>query len=232
MENEIFERINNGVKLDQAKFIIAKQYLLNSAIKARFIDVHTTLNQFLIDNEAIIPATIVINPQWDSTADIQKAIQSIMYKACFCEAVFSLIHSGLFIPDGNFLNVETHISYTSIRPGFREGGNSSGWSFPDWKYSIPVRLRISGFLQDTNSVISMPDIFLKQLSIPNPNSEVQDALYDAVRCLRAELYTPCLAMLMKATEGAWTELGLSLIGFLPQDQQKKHERLKDAILSP
>jgi len=78
----------------------------------------------------------------------------------------------------------------------------------------------------------MPDIFLKQLNIPNLHSTVQDALYDAVRCFRAELYTPCLAMLMKATEGAWTELGLSLINFLPQELQKKHEKLKDSIISP
>ena len=39
-------------------------------------------------------------------------------------------------------------------------------------------------------------------------------------------------MLLKATEGAWTELGLSLIGSLPPDQQSKHEKLKDEITSP
>jgi hypothetical protein len=143
-----------------------------------------------------------------------------------------MIHSGYFIPDGNYFSVDTSISHTTIRPGYREGGNSSGWSFPDWTYSIPGSLHISGLLQETNSVLAMPDIFLKQLSIPNLNLEVQNALYDAIRCFRAELYTPCLAMLMKATEGAWTELGLSLIRYLPEDQRKKQEKIKDEIISP
>ncbi|HML39404.1 MAG TPA: hypothetical protein PKD23_01860 [Bellilinea sp.] len=231
-EHEIYERINTSVKLDQAKYMIAKQFLLSAVINVRIIDILNILNRFLATNEAITPSIIVINPQWDSTAEIQKAILSITYKACFCEAVYSLIHSGFFLPDGDLISVETHISNTTIRPGYREGGSSGGWYFQDWVFKIPGRLRVSGFVQEADSVIAVPDIFLKQLNIPNLHSTVQDALYDAVRCFRAELYTPCLAMLMKATEGAWTELGLSLINFLPQELQIKHGKLKDSIISP
>jgi hypothetical protein len=229
---QVFQQINDGVKLDQAKYIVAKQYLISSSIKVRTLDLQTTVDQFLMACEASAPASIVINPQWDSTIDIQKAILSIGYKACFCEAVYSLIHAGLFIPEGNHITIETHIGYTSIRPGFREGGSSAGWHFPLWNYDIPGRIRLSGFIQETNSVIATPDLFLKQLNISNLNSEVQDALYDAIRCFRVELYTPCLAMLLKATEGAWTELGLSMIDSLPPDQQNKHKKLKEEITSP
>lgn len=128
--------------------------------------------------------------------------------------------------------METHIGNTTIRPGYRDGGYSGGWGFDDWKFNIPAKLRVSGFIQETDSVIAIPDVFLKQLNIPNINSVVQDALYDSIRCFRVELYTPCLAMLIKATEGAWTELGLSLLNYLSPEQQKKQEKLKDDIISP
>lgn len=228
----VFTQINTGVRLDQAKYIIAKQFLLGLAIKNRFIEVEAVLDQFLTTNEASTPATIIIHPQWDASSDIQKVILSISYKACFCEAVFSLIHSGFFIPNSHTFTVGTNISYTSIRPGYREGGSSSGWNFPDWRYEIPDHLRVSGFLQGANSVLAVPDVFLRQLSIPNLDVDVQAALFDAVRCFRTELYTPCLAMLMKATEGAWIELGLALIAFLPTEQQKKYDRFKDDFISP
>lgn len=86
-ERQVFQQINDGVTLDQAKFIIAKQYLISSAMKDRTLDLQAVINQFLTTCEAATPATIVINSRWDSTADIQKAILSIGYKACFCEAV-------------------------------------------------------------------------------------------------------------------------------------------------
>ncbi len=201
-------------------------------MRERILDLQAAVNQFLATCEAVTPATIVIHPQWDSSTDIQKAILSIGYKACFCEAVYSLIHSGLFIPEGNQISIETHIGYTSMRPGFRDGGFSAGWYFSQWSYQIPGKIRLLGLIQETNSIFAAPDLFLKQMNIPNLNSEVQDALYDALRCFRAELYTPCLAMLLKATEGAWTELGLSMIASLSPDQQSKHEKLKEEITSP
>ncbi len=229
-EQQVFQQINNGVKLDQAKYIVAKRYLISSAMKVRTLDLRTIVNPFLMTCEAGTPAIIVYNPQWDSTTDIKKAIFSIEYKACFCEAVYSLIHAGFFIPQGNHITIETYIGYTSIRPGFRDSGSSAGWHFPQWNYDIPVRIRLSGFIQETNSVIATPDLFLKQLNIPNLNSEVKDALFDAIRCFRAELYTPCLAMLLKATEGAWTELGLSLIGSLPPINGINMKSLKRKLL--
>jgi hypothetical protein len=46
-EMEVFEKINSGVKLDHAKFIIAKQYLLNSSTNTRLLDLQFIITQFL-----------------------------------------------------------------------------------------------------------------------------------------------------------------------------------------
>jgi hypothetical protein len=53
-------------------------------------------------------------------------------------------------------------------------------------------------------------LFLHNFNIPNIHPEVEESLREAVRCFRHELYIACLAMLGKASEGAWTELGLKL----------------------
>ena len=48
------------------------------------------------------------------------------------------------------------------------------------------------------------------MEIKNIHAEVKESLEEAVRCFRNELYIACLAMLGKASEGAWIELGIKL----------------------
>jgi hypothetical protein len=51
-EHQVFQQINDGVKLDQAKYIVAKQYLISSAIKVRTLDLQAAINQFLFACDA------------------------------------------------------------------------------------------------------------------------------------------------------------------------------------
>ena len=55
-----------------------------------------------------------------------------------------------------------------------------------------------------------PDLFVLEAGIENADPEIIEALQDAVRCFRHELYRPAVTMLGKTMEGAWIELGCSL----------------------
>jgi hypothetical protein len=60
---------------------------------------------------------------------------------------------------------------------------------------------------DDDAYLVEPSLYLDVLSIPTMHAELQEALAEAVRCFRAKLYTAGVAMLGKASEGAWLELG-------------------------
>ena len=80
-----------------------------------------------------------------------------------------------------------------------------------------------------------PDLYLHDLKIPDLDVEVDGSLRDAVTCFSFELYVPCLAMLTKATEGVWTELGFSLIAFGSSSSsltQKVSDKCSDALTDP
>jgi hypothetical protein len=66
-----------------------------------------------------------------------------------------------------------------------------------------------------NQPLSDPDLYLHELAIENLHKEVEQSLRESVKCFKHELYLGCLALLGKASEGAWIELGLSLAKAVP-----------------
>lgn len=62
--------------------------------------------------------------------------------------------------------------------------------------------------------------------------EVASAFGEAVKCFRLELFTAALAMLGKASEGAWLELGASLLEFVPDGQRTRFARQQFTLEDP
>jgi hypothetical protein len=67
--------------------------------------------------------------------------------------------------------------------------------------------------------------------------DVDAAVRESVRCFRHQLYTASLAMLGKASEGAWLELGGSLLrvaglALSASTFKKQHDVLEDPMLGP
>ena len=74
------------------------------------------------------------------------------------------------------------------------------------------------------------DLYLKELRIENLHEEIERSLREAIHCFRFDLYLACLAMLGKAVEGAWLELGMSLA--LHIDDAKKRDKYYEQLQSP
>ena len=109
----------------------------------------------------------------------------------------------------------------------RSNGQKSTWTFEEFRYVIAETILTTPYCRHSQpEPATDPDIFLLEAGIEGADSEIAEALQDAVQCLRQELYRPAVTMLGKAMEGSWIELGLGLATALPNDPGGTREREK------
>ena len=98
---------------------------------------------------------------------------------------------------------------------------------------VPGRLRRAPSLVGApNQFLAEPDLYLHSLGVPGMHDEVASAFREAVKCFRTELFTAALAMLGKASEGAWLELGASLLRYVPKAEEHKYSKQRAALEDP
>ena len=123
------------------------------------------------------------------------------------------------------------IGWTTVIPG--SGGHSGGWTFDELTIPVPNRVRRApSSAGSNNQFLAEPDLYLHTLGIPNMHTEVASAFREAVKCFRHELFTAALTMLGKASEGAWLELGASLLGYVPSNQQSSISKQRVVLEDP
>jgi len=184
--------------------------------------------------EALIPKQIVIHDSVDTALMIKQAADAISWRLAASEAVWGLISNNVIIPGNNDLIEEScTLGWTTVVPG--SGGESSAWRLDDLSLPVPSRLlKPFSSARGAYQPLSDPDLYLHEMSIENVGEEVEEALREAVKCFKHELYLACLAMLGKASEGAWIELGLALTGAIPKganvDAAKYASKFEDPFL--
>jgi hypothetical protein len=62
------------------------------------------------------------------------------------------------------------------------------------------------------------DLYVRDLGVPEIHAGIASALRMAVDCFRHELLVPATAMLAAAADGAWTELGATLLAAVVPDR--------------
>lgn len=116
---------------------------------------------------------------------------------------------------------------------WRWRGTASSWSFDEINVHVPNQIWMSpSFEQGQRSALTDGDLFLNEIDIPNLSKEIEEALREAVKCFRHELFTACLAMLGKASEGAWIETGVAISELLTPSKKISPEKIKDEFVSP
>lgn len=187
------------------------------------------LESLLESVEARKPEKVVIHPSVDSEEQLSRAAKYISWYLAGREAVWGLISNNCLIPDLNSHDSgDINIDWTTVIPG--NSGASSGWRFEQYTLPIPrnVYLRPSG-IGESDQPLSDPDLYMRELDIEGLNQDIESSLREAVLCFKNELYLGCLALLGRAAEGAWVELGLSLAKTIPDDSQISSEKLKNCI---
>ena len=171
------------------------------------------LGNLIQSMEATQPEKVVFHPSVPLESQLSQVITNITWKLAFGEAIWGLINSSILIPNGpQHTSIQTNQQWTTVIPG--SGGTSSGWRFEESEIYVPREVIIAPSIESNlPQPLSDPDLYLNDFEIPDLHPEVEEALKQAALCLRHELNIPCLAMLAKASEGAWIEMGRSLIRF-------------------
>jgi len=222
---EVQSAIASGVTVTKAEVASARAYIL----KHFDSQPRAMLTRLLADFEAARPRQLVLDDSVPIEPQIKQSVAWITWQLAFGEALWTLVNTGvLMISSRDLDELQAHLEWTT-------GHYSSGWSFPQHQIAVPTAARFAPSFDNTTSALANGDLYVLDLGIADLHPEVETALRQAVTCFRNDLYLPCLAMLAKASEGAWTELGLSLLKCNPEHPNLRAEKrltIRDSLLSP
>jgi hypothetical protein len=227
----IEQSINAKVNVTRVMVTVAKAFILKN------FDMFTERMQvaFLQHmgaqpiSELVIHNSVALEPQIDVTA------KWISCQLAFAEALWALIHQGVIhFKQDNLRDIRPKQSWTTVVKG--RGGNSGGWNFNDTWIVVPSIIRLAPSANgQPPQPLSDDDLYLQELNITDLHPGIEEFLRQAVQCFRHELYLPCLAMLASASEGAWIELGYSLLKVDPTNPNltpKQRDEYRDILTSP
>ena len=155
--------------------------------------------------------------------DPDQLVRAASYHSCrvaLAEATISMVGESVLLPyDPSDVTVDVQQTYVRV------GGNSASrptWTISQMRYAIPQRVVLAPSLSGGNDeALADPDIYILRTGLHGAHADVEEALRDALSCFRQGLYRPAVAMLAKAMEGAWIELGVALArtGHSPPGQE-------------
>lgn len=233
-EQQAKEEVNRRIEVSSQKVRIAKGFVLSNFNKSS----KKMLTRFLEHVQAQRPEKVVLHESVDPENQLSQAANVISWQLAFAEALWALIGGGLVMPTTNNLHeIDFHQDWTAVVPG--DSGQSSAWSFDEHRAILPEQVRLAPSLQGKSpQPFTEPDLLLKDINIPDIDPGVEEALRLAVECFRHELYLPCVAMLGLASEGAWLEMGRSILkanpkapGLTQATRDKAMEELKNPHVS-
>jgi hypothetical protein len=208
--------------------VIAKAIVLSACQKTSSSD--DLIAAVLEANNVVMPKQVLIHQSVDAVPTLMTAGDALSWSLAAKEAIWSLIHGGYLIPMADSHGSAPHIGWTTV---FQGSGQSGGWTFEELAIPVPSQIRRApSLIGSNNQFLAEPDLYLHTLGIPNMHAEVASAFGEAVKCFRHELFTAALTMLGKASEGAWLELGASLLAYVPSDRQSIFSRQRTILEDP
>ncbi len=200
--------IRSRVSVNPQRVTVAKSLVYDSSLKAANCD---DLVRIVLDrNGIVVPTRVVLHETVDTEGMLRAVAESISWRLATIEATWQLIYSGHLVALGDPRTLSSSVSWTTVVPG--SGGHSSGWQFEDFDIPMPGRVRRSpSSLIGGNQYLTDPDLYLATLAISGLHPDVASALRESIQCFRQELYTASLAMLGKASEGAWLDVAAALL---------------------
>lgn len=228
-ESEAEKFILERVLVTPQRVVVAKAIVLSTCQKMSSSD--DLIGAVLKANDVVLPKQVVIHPSVDPMPALMAAGDALSWSLAAKEAIWSLIHGGYLIPMGDSRGSAPSIGWTTVIQG--SGGHSGGWTFDELAIPVPNRvLRAPSSVGSKDQFLAEPDLYLHTLGIPNMHTEIASAFREAVKCFRHELFTAALTMLGKASEGAWLELGASLLGYVPSNQQSIFSKQRVVLEDP
>ena len=215
------------VSVDPQMVTYAKSYFLDSFERDTGWMVKGLLAS--LDLEEI--ETVVIHPSVNVDEQLREVAKRISWKLAGAEAVWGLVSSAVFIPkEGNQYLDPYRVGWSTVPPA-GGGGRKGGWNFEELSVPMPysVYMKPSGITNEDRPLTD-PDLFLKNIELRRFGGEIAISLKEAVICFKNETYLACLALLGRASEGAWIQLGLAMVNIVADEA--KSDKLREAMESP
>jgi len=126
------------------------------------------------------------------------------------------------MPTSSYRTEGFHQAWTTVYQ--RGGGHSGGWSFDEYRYTFPNRFIFSVSSRTNDDFALMDaDLYLLEAGVAGADEEIIEAIKDSIACFKGNLYRPAVVMLGKAMEGAWLELGVSIMQYMVKLGSKSEE---------
>lgn len=176
--------------------------------------------------------TMVIHPSVDCQGNVKQIAESLSWRIAGLEALWSLIYSGFAFPQGVSEERAQTVHLTTVVPA--SGGSGMTTCFRvDTGLPVPHQIHAAPSARyQEGQILSDPHLYVHGFGLVNIHPQIESSLRDAVRCFRAELYTPAIAMLGRASEGAWLEVGKSLLRVVPEQDSKQFSKKREALEDP
>jgi hypothetical protein len=228
---EAQQYLRDNIQITPHLLVLAKEYIVKYLRDAVYEQTQALIHGFLRQADAVLRDPVLVHPSVESGAALREAARHVSCHLAACEAIWSLVHTGVLIPANDSTVYQTpRVSWTTVVGGT---GHTGSWDFPGWSLVVPAMVVLApSHQQATTSMFTDGDLYLRELAIPNLHPLVEEALREAVACFRHDLYTPCLVMLAKGIEGGWTELGLALADVLQSRDKKQADKLKRDLENP
>lgn len=223
-ESEAKKFILERAVVTPQKVIFAKAIVLSACSKTSSSD--DLIVAVLKANGVVMPKQVVIHTTAEPGPSLTAAGDALSWSLAAKEAIWSLIHAGYLIP-------LTDLDENPPSIGWTTDGTSSVWTFEELAIPVPHQVRRApSSIGSNDQFLAEPDLYLNMLGIPNMHVDVASAFREAVKCFRHELFTAALTMLGKASEGAWLELGVSLLAYIPSNQQPMFSKQRAILEDP
>jgi len=223
-EDEARRYILSKVAVRRQQVAIAKAIILEACSRAAGSE--SLMNEVSKRHEAQLPKQVALADNDRLSEQLDAIATALSWRTATIEAIWALVHAGFLIIDGPLHGSAPALGWTMMRGG---SGSSSGWSFGELQYQFPTSVRRALSRETTDEYLSDPDLYLRAISIPDIHDDIRRALAEAVACFRAELFTASVVMLGKACEGAWLELGASLLRVIPSAESNAFAKQVDVL---
>jgi hypothetical protein len=221
--------IRSFIEVTPQRVTVAKSVVFNASLNA--ISCDDLVRVVLEKNGIVVPSAVVLHETVDTVGMLKAVAESISWKLATIEATWQLVHAGHLVSLADSRTLSSSVSWTTVVPG--SGGQSSGWQFQDFEIPMPSRVRRApSTLIGSKQYLTDPELYLATLAVPGLHDDVRAALRESIRCFRQELYTAALAMLGKASEGAWLDLAAELLAFAAPTAAAKYAKQQTTLDDP
>lgn len=227
-DKDIESAVRSSVIVTRQQVTIAKAISLDSAENKSSPQV--LISKVTEKNGVKLPRPVTFSNE-NYTEAIKTVSTYLSWHIATCEAIWGLMHAGLLFGYGEWRDSDlSSVHWTRASSG---SSSSSTWNFEEFSLCVPLSL-VCAFSSksDQNYILAEPGLYLRTLDVPDMHADVEASFVEAVRCFRSELYTASIAMLGRASEGSWLELGDALLNYLPATTTKKYAKQREVLESP